>query len=298
MNAFLRNATRSLAALARKGARSLAPAVAIFAVASCSSGASTLGPRATGSSAPPSSDFGDVAVRLALPDGARLDSVGYALLNGTTTVQSGTIVTNDSQTLDFQLGNVPAGGGYEIDLTAASDDGGVNGGVQCLGTSGTFAVVAHSTVQEDVQLVCQTWAGVNSPPFVGPPYCGTCCGTWTSVSSVGLDGGPTSEATADGTTPIVFTATATGADPAALVYNWTATPVVGNGVTLRSNVGNGTATDTLTVTCNSDSVDAVGSTTLTLVVTDSLDASVASCPSAVSTVSITVLCNAPANGDP
>lgn len=234
-------------------------------------------------------DVGRLGMRLSLPDGTSIDSVGYSLSNGATTVQSGTLATNHSQSIDFQLGQIPAGPGYTITLTAASGDGGVT----CLGTAGPFAVVGHSTVNETVQLICQSGANNNGNIFISgvPDF----CGTWNSVSTIGpgLDAAPTngSEVLADGVTPIVITATATGASPSSLRYTWTATTITGNGVTIQSNVGNGTTTDTLTVTCNSDAVDAVGSAQLTLVVSDSLDGGSVTCPTSLSTVSTTVFCD-------
>ncbi len=267
----------------------LAGATALVVGCSSSSPSGSAGTNVGSNTNVSSGDVGSVGMRLSLPDGTLINSVTYSLTNGATTVQSGTLATNHSQSIDFQLGQVPAGSGYSITLSAASGDGGIT----CLGSAGPFAVVAHSTVSEAVQLICQTGSNQNGNVFIDavPAF----CGTWTSVSTIGpgIDAGPTngSEVIADGVSPIVITATATGAAPANLQYTWTAVTNSGNGVTIQSNVGNGTTTDTLTVTCNSDGVDAVGSATLTLVVSDSLDGGSVVCPSSLSTVSTTVFCD-------
>jgi hypothetical protein len=259
-------------------------AAATAMVAGCSSSGSV----ATTNHPVSSEEVGAVGLRLSLPDGTTISNVQYTLSSGTTTVQSGTLDVSHSQGISFQLGQVPAGS-YTRSLSAASTDGGVT----CLGTAGPFAVVAHSTATEQVQLICQSAASSNGN--IGVTTSTNFCGTWTSVSTVGpgIDAGPTngSEVLADGVTPIVVSATATGAAPTALAYTWTATTVSGNGVTIHSNVGNGTTSDTLTVTCNTDATDTVGSATLTLVVSDSLDGGAVSCPSALSTVSTTVFCD-------
>jgi hypothetical protein len=269
------------------GTRLPATVVAAFLVAACSGRVAT-----AGSSGPPSSaatDRGDVAVSLALDDPSAFRSVQYSLGKGTTTVRSGTLLMNDPQSVGFLLAGVPAGPDYALAIASASEDG----GVACLGAAEPFAVVAQSTVHETIHLVCQT-----SPPQINEgasPYAAlSYCGVWQSVSTVepGLGAVQTSgsEAPADGVTPIVINATATGLDPTSLVYTWTATTDVGHGVTIRSNEGNGTTTNTLTVTCNLDTTEPVGTVTLTLVVGDGDDGGGA-CPTSLATVSTTVRCD-------
>jgi hypothetical protein len=247
-------------------------AVSTAAAVGCSSSPSTTAGQGSSTPEPSTGDTGTINGKLQLVDGTGITAVHYTLSSASGTVQSGTLNTSNSQGISFQLGQVPAGGGYTVTLSAASADGGIN----CLGTSGVFTVNAHATVNTTVNMVCTSGMSGNGNIFVQgvPDY----CGTWQSVSSIGpgVDAGSTngSEVYADGVTPIVITATATGANPTGLTYNWTATTVSGNGVTIQSNsVSNGGLTDTLTVTCNSDAVDAVGQATLTLVVTDSTGAS-------------------------
>jgi Stigma-specific protein, Stig1 len=273
-------------------------AAATAMVVGCSAGSSAPTGSGTGSNTqqPSAGDVGNLGLRLSLPDGTTLSSVNYTLSNGTTTVQSGPLNVSNSQSIDFQLGAVPAGTGYTITLQAASADGGIT----CLGAAGPFAVVAHSTVNETVQVICQSLANTNGNIFINgvPDF----CGTWNSVSTIGpgVDAAPTngSEVLADGVTPIVITATASGASPTSLHYTWSAVTNSGAGVTLGTNVGNGTTTDTLTVTCNLDATDAVGSSTLTLVVTDSLDGGAVTCPTSLSTVTTTVFCDKIASCSP
>jgi hypothetical protein len=268
-------------------------AVATASVVGCSAGSSSsTGTNNTGTSSTPGAvsgeDTGSVGAHLFLNDGTEIDSVNYVLTCGATTVQSGTVATNKSNSIDFQLGSIPAQNGCTLTLTASSADADIN----CAG-SATVNVPAHATVNTTVSLICTSAASNFGNVFVTgvPSY----CGTWQSLSTVGpgIDAGPTngSEVYADGSSPIVISVTASGASPASLVYNWTATTVSGNGVSIVSNTGNGTTSDTLQVVCNPDGTDVVGSSTLTLVVTDSADGGVVTCPSSLSTITTTVYCD-------
>jgi hypothetical protein len=263
-------------------------AVATASVVGCSSSPSSKTTAGTVVATSGDGTTGSVAMRLSLGNDTSINSVNYVLQNGTAVVQSGVLATNNSARIDLQIGSVPAGSGYTITLSAASPDGGVN----CLGTSAPFAVAAHSTVNETVQLVCTSGASNNGNfTVIGLE---SFCGTWQSVSTIGpgIDAGPTngSEVFADGVTPIVVSATGNGADTSALAYNWTILSQTGGGVTLGANTGNGTTSDVLSLVCN-PSVTA-GGAVLQLQVTDSDDGGVVTCPSDLSTTTVQVTCDA------
>lgn len=214
-----------------------------------------------------SGETGTVAGKLTLADGTLISTVKYQLANGATIVQSGTLNVANSQGVSFQLGQVPAGSGYVITLSASSADGGVT----CTGSSGSFSVTAHSTVNETLNLICTNGISANGNVLTRAVI--DYCGTWQSVSTIGpgLDAGPTngSEVLADGITPVLITVTASGANPSQLAYHWSTTTISGNGITLGANSGQGTTTDVQTVTCNNDATDAVGHAQATVVISDS-----------------------------
>jgi hypothetical protein len=261
-------------------------AIAAASVIGCSSGSfptTDVEPGPSPQVSSPAANTGTIAMRLALGGETPIDSVAYTLQNGASVVQSGVQVTHESAGIDFELGSIPAGAGYTVTLTAASPDGGVH----CLGASGTFSVLAHSTVTERVQLICTSGvADVGNLLITGLE---SFCGTWQSVSTIGPATSNGSEVFADGLTPMVITATGNGADTSALAYNWSVLSSTGGGVTLGVETGNGTTTSTQTLTCN-PSMQA-GGAVIQLVVTDSEDGGAVTCPATLSTVTVDVTCD-------
>jgi hypothetical protein len=220
---------------------------------------------------------GTLNLRLILPDGESLGPVSYTLSGASGTVQSGTVSVSHSQSIDFQLATIPAGSGYTIALSSGTD-----AGVSCFGSSGPFAVVAHQTVSETVQLICVDAAGDGGNLFVSGVV--SYCGTWQSLSTVGpgVGAGPTNGSEVYVGSTVSISATASGADPTNLAYAWSSSLPIGM---FGANDATGTS-DQITFTCT-----APGMTTITLVVSDGPLPQGQTCPTTLSTISTPVYCD-------
>ena len=261
---------------------------ATAAVVGCSSSPSTTGKSSGPSNVSVGEAGGKVSGLLTLGNDTSIPSVNYVLQNGTSVVQSGVITTNNSAQVNFELGGIPAGSGYVITLSGTSADGGVS----CLGTSQAFAVTARNTANVGVNLICTSGTtDAGQAIIIGAE---NFCGTWQSVSTAGpgLDAAPSngSEVFADGTTPIVISATANGAATSDLVYTWSILSSTGAGVTLGASTGNGTTSDQISLVCNPSTV--AGGAVIQLVVSDSADGGAVSCPGSLSTTTVPVTCDA------
>jgi hypothetical protein len=223
--------------------------------------------------------LGNVAFVLTVPNGVRLNTVSYQLTDGAgDALQSGSVDVHDSQSIEFQLGNVPPGAGYHVSVTSNG-----TGGVTCAGSAGPFSVAARATTAVKIGMACYTSPGDAGNVFVtGTPYL---CGSWSSLATVGPDhqGTSGSEVNVGGT--ITLVATANGPDPQGLTYAWSSSKPIG---TFGANQASG-ATDTTTFVCN-----VPGTTTITLVVGDGPVPAGSACDPALSTVTTQVTCDAPA----
>ena len=222
---------------------------------------------------------GAIAFALTVPNGVELDTVSYQLTNAAgTTVQSGSVSVQSSQSIEFQLGNVWPGNGYTVTTTSTGTNG-----VSCSGSAGPFTVVARATTTVQIGMACYAAGSDAGNVFVtGTPYL---CGTWNSLSTVGTGSQITNGSEADVGSTITLTATATGPDPTGLTYGWSTSNPIG---TFGPNDADGAA-DTTTFVCT-----APGTTTITLVVGDGPVPKGFSCATAQSTVTATVTCDEPA----
>jgi hypothetical protein len=93
-------------------------------------------------------EMGSVRVRVAVAGGANVLVLDWTLSNGSHSY-SGTIQTNNSQVVIFDVGRVWAGTGYELVLSAADSNGD-----SCVGTSARFNVAAGATGKVSAPLVC------------------------------------------------------------------------------------------------------------------------------------------------
>jgi hypothetical protein len=254
------------------GLWSLALAVAASTLASCSDD------RPTNPGGVSNPNAGTVAFLLTVPNGTELDAVGYRLTNGAgATVQSGQISVKDSQSIQFQLGNVPPGGGYTVTVTASGPSG-----VTCSGSAGPFSVALRATTSVQVGMACYAPGSDAGTVFVtGQPYL---CGTWNSIATVGPDNQGTNGSEVDVGGTITLVASATGPDPKGLTYTWSSSSPIG---TFGPNNPNGTS-DTTTFVCS-----VPGTTTITLVVGDGPVPSGATCDPTQTTVTAVVTCDAP-----
>jgi hypothetical protein len=222
-----------------------------------------------------SSQVGTVGAALTLPNGKEIDTLQYTLVDANgKTVKSGSIDISNSQSISFQIGDVPVGSGYGLTLQGTSD-----GGTTCSGSAAPLAVAAHATTTVLVNMACYA-SGPDAGNLLvnGTPYA---CATWTSLAT------GTTGAEAVAGSPITLVATATGPDPAALTYRWTSSNPIG---TLGTDEAKG-GTDTVSFMCQSP-----GTTTITLVVADGSVPDGGGCSSAQDTASITVSCDARVHG--
>jgi phospholipase C len=210
----------------------------------------------------PSGD-GTVGMRLTLPGGSQLDTVSWAITGGPTgatsanPVQSNTVNVTNSLSVSFSIGGLPAGSGYVITLSGTT----TNGQTSC-GGSATFSVQSQATTSVSVQLACS-----NAAPDAGSAAVSAStfdCATVQSLSAV-----PTEVIVGN---PVSVTATATGPNPAALAYAWTA----------PSGSFSAPSAQTSNFTCS-----VAGSIPLTVTVTDGAIPSGSTCPtSTTSTVNV------------
>jgi hypothetical protein len=221
---------------------------------------------------------------LTLPGGAQLTSVTYDLLNSAGTAVTisgapnpGTVSIGNSASIDFQLGGVPAATGDSISLNAS-----ITGGGTCQGSASGINVSVGGTTNVVVQMMCSLAGADAGNLFVTGTT--SYCGTWTSLSS-------TSSEVYVGES-LVLTATATGPNPAGLGYTWTMSNPIGAFGATTAGVGSQGQdeavgpSDPMQFLCT-----APGTTTVTLVVDDGPnDAGV--CPTNLSTLTTTVICDA------
>jgi phospholipase C len=210
----------------------------------------------------PSGD-GSVGMRLTLPGGSQLNTVSWIITGGPTgatslnPVQSNTVNVTNSLSVSFSIGGLPAGSGYLITLSGTT----TNGQTSCSG-SAPFTVQSQATTSVSVQLACS-----NAAPDAGSAAISANtfdCATVQSLSAV-----PTEVIVGN---PVSVTATATGPNPAALTYAWTA----------PSGSFSAPGSQTSNFTCS-----VAGSIPLTVTVTDGAVPSGSTCPtSTTSTVNV------------
>src|SRR5580704_14004067 len=237
----------------------------------------------------PGSGIGTLGFALTLPGGAVISSVTYDLLNSSGTAVTlpgapnpGSVAVNNSQSIEFQLGGVPAATGDSISLTASTTGGGM-----CQGSASGITVTAGGTATVTVNMLCSAPGADAGNLFITgvPSY----CGTWTALSSNGNE--------AYVGESVVLTATATGLNPNNLGYTWTMSNPIGAFGATTNGVGSPGQdeavgpSDPMQFMCT-----AAGTTTVTLVVDDGPLPDGGTCPTSNSTTTTTVACDPyPAN---
>jgi hypothetical protein len=235
----------------------------------CSSpGATSSGQAPTTIAAPgtPSANAtGTVGMTLTLPGGELINTVSWTVTGpsgASTVVQSGSVNLQNSLSVSFVITGLPAASGYSIALSGTS----VDATVTCAG-SVSFSVAARATTSVSDLLQCNpTAAQTGSLSVSGVPYD---CAAWSGVSVI------PSEATVGHS--LAVSATATGANPAALTYAWSAP----SGSFDTPNAGSAN------FTCATP-----GAVTLTLTVGDGPVPDGGSCSASLSTTTVQVTCDA------
>jgi hypothetical protein len=87
-------------------------------------------------------------MRLTLPTGEALSSIHYVVTGPTNT--SGDVPIGNAQSIEFVVGGLSAGSGYTVTLTAID-----SAGDRCASASAPFSIVAGTTTQAQVNLVCR-----------------------------------------------------------------------------------------------------------------------------------------------
>jgi hypothetical protein len=181
------------------------------------------------------SDPGSVGLHLVLQPGDNLYSLNYTC-TGPNAIPSGTVNFNDAQSIEFVLGGIAAGSGYQCTLTGFD-----TGGDYCTGVTTQFNVLAGQVSTATVAITCTIPAdsavaanittggvsvdagiglvnqGPNACPgisalsispaeLVGSQGAQISLGEIGTLSGIGADGGPES-------TNVTWTVACTGANP-------------------------------------------------------------------------------------
>ena len=225
-------------------------------------GGEPAGPLSTSEPAGDPADMGSVGMQLTLPGGAQVSSVSWVIAgpnDAATVVRSGSVNVQKSGGVSFLVGNILAGTGYRVALSAEATDGGLS----CAGTA-DFAVRAHAVTQVAVQMACNIAPSGGQTTVNGTSFD---CAAWNAVSASPVE-------TAIGS-PVALTASATGPVPANLTYAWSAK---------SGFFGSATAAST-SFTCSTP-----GPVTVTLVVGDGPVPAGSTCNPALDTDTVTVTC--------
>ena len=170
---------------------------------------------AQGSSTPPSETargtsegMGDVGLSLTLPGGQSINTVNWTITDaGGAVIQQNSVNVQNSLTVSFTVGNLPAGGTYTITLSATSTDGSAT----CTG-SAQFQIAAHATTNLTVPLRCALAA-----PETGTLTVGT-----QTYGCASLGGASAIPAEVFVGASVSLSASAIAINPAALSFQWSA----------------------------------------------------------------------------
>ena len=255
------------------GALVLGAASAATAAGCSSSGT----PSAGGASAPnpnvrgtaPADTTGTVGMQLTLPGGEQVNSVSWVITGpdgGSMVVQTGMVDLQNSTTIGFLVGGIPAGANYLISLSGTSTDGLAT----CVG-SAQFTVMSRMTANVSVALQCNTAVSeAGSAQINGTTY------NCASVSSISAN---PAETTIGST--VAITGLANGPNVGGLTYAWSAP----TGAFDTPNAAS------VNYTCTT-----AGPVTLTLTVGDGPVVDGGACNPALATGTIHVQCDAPMTG--
>ena len=176
----------------------------------CSSGDSG-GESPVGSGTPGAAqeETGQVGMNLTLPGGETVNSVSYTVTGPNGYTQSNSVLVQNSITISFVVGGIPAGSNYSITVSGTSADGTVT----CSG-SATFSVVARTTTTVTDALQCNlTVSEAGAVSINAPTY--ACASTFQGAISASP-----SETTIGGS--VTLQATAAAPNASALTYSWSA----------------------------------------------------------------------------
>jgi hypothetical protein len=256
-------------------------AVLAFVAVGLFAGCSERAPAGSGASggadasADPAAGTGTVGATLTLPGGEHVSRVSYTLINAANRY-AGLVDVSGSDTVSFVIGGVAAGDGYDLQMTAVSDDGVVT----CKGDAGPLSVSNRATTAVHVQLFCEAASDAGS--LILGIDTGNCA-VWNTIVA--------NPKVADYGGTLTLNAAATAPDPNGITFAWqviSGTGTVGNNVSALSADGAG-KTDTATFTCPT-----TGETdTIELVVSDGPLPDGGACPATLTTGTVQVNCGRP-----
>jgi len=203
---------------------------------------------------------GTLSLQLTLPGGESVDTAAY-VIHGPTTYTGTSSVVGSGSTFGFVIPDVAPGSGYTITITARS----VDGTVTCAGDSSPFSVQSRRTTLVNVLLACTTTMEAGSVVIQGT---GFACASWhTAVAD------PATAATGGTVALVGF---ASGPDPGAITYQWSATA--------------GTIAGATTANAKFTCPATPGDVTITLTVGDGAVPEGGTCPTDSSATTLTVTC--------
>ncbi len=154
-------------------------------------------------------ETGQIGMELTLPGGETLNTVSYTVTGPNGYTQSNSVPVQNSTTISFTVGGIPAGNNYSIAISGTSADSTVT----CSG-SASFSVVARTTTTVTDTLQCSSAVGEGGAVAVNAPTY-ACASTFQGAISASP-----SETTIGGS--VTLQATAAGPNPSALSYTWSA----------------------------------------------------------------------------
>jgi phospholipase C len=220
-------------------------------------------PASTEPSPGPEDGTGTLGMQLTLPGGDQVNSVQWTITGpggASTVVESGTVNLQNSSTVSFLVGGIPAGTGYVISLSGKSTDGTAT----CAG-SASFNVTARATTEVSVTLQCSVGSDAG---LVQVAASTANCATANSITA------NPAETTVGNA--IALSAAATGPAPSALTFTWSAPS--GSFDTPNAAQANFTCT-------------APGPVAVTLTVSDGAVPDGSTCDASLATATTTVTCD-------
>lgn len=214
--------------------------VAAVTVAGCSSqhGQQTTATNAPGASNSVGTNYGAAGLHLQIAPGVTFTSLSYTITNGGTTLVPSTVVPiADAQSIEFVVGQLPAGGPYTININATDSNAD-----PCSGTA-TFSIMAGMTTAIVMNITCTAPADASANAVVttgnlavdaGVVY--TSQGAYQCPGISGLSASPAevvSPQTAQVGVDTVVSATPDGGAIGTPTINWTAS--AGTFVNTNSN---------------------------------------------------------------
>jgi hypothetical protein len=154
-------------------------------------------------------EVGEVGFALTLPGGETVNTVNYTITGPNGFALGNSVSVQNSTTISFSVGGIPAGNNYLVTISGAS----VDGTVTCSG-SATFSIVAKMTTTVTDTLQCNPTVGEAGAVLVtAPTY------ACASIFQGSISASPT-ETVLGGTVGLIAAAAAPNAS--ALTYTWSA----------------------------------------------------------------------------